>query len=381
MRQFAPDFYESKSVTGPLARVDRKEQGMALPDLHFGLFSRVPARTGISDAESFDEFFGIVEESERLGYEAVWIGEEHNEPGVFISGANFPIAAVAASRTSRLQIGLSIVAVPLNHPLRTAEAAATVDQISHGRLIFGAGRSSKIDAYVSSGIDYDESRERQVEGLEVIRKAWTEETFTHRGKFYNFPDARIAPKPFQRPHPPIYYAAGSPASFEVAGREGYNIFIMPRGDRNVIRERVETYHRSWQEAGHAGRGDVVGSFLVYVADTMERAVSEPRESVIKLWERQAWIGGPHEALDDEANRQRARGIKYLTETPYEEHVESDVIVNFGTPEVVAERLQTLRDELGLSGFQLDMGMYNLMPPEQVIDSMSLFAEAARPLIK
>ena len=58
-----------------------------------------------------------------------------------------------------------------------------------------------------------------------------------------------------------------------------------------------------------------------------------------------------------------------------------MIVNFGTPEVVAERLQTLRDELGLSGFQLDMGMYNLMPPEQVIDSMSLFAEAARPLIK
>ena len=203
---------------------------MPLPDLHYGLFSRVPARPGLSDADSLEEFFGIIEESERLGFEAIWIGEEHNEPGVFISGANFPIATAAAVRTSRLQIGLAIVAVPLTHPLRIAEAAATVDLISGGRLIFGAGRSSKIDAYVSSGIDYGESRARQIEGLEVIRKAWTEKTFTHQGKYYNFPNATIAPKPHQKPHPPIYYAAGSPESFEVAGREGYNIFIMPRGD-------------------------------------------------------------------------------------------------------------------------------------------------------
>ncbi len=351
-----------------------------LPDPHFGWFSRVPSRPGISEAESLEEFLQSVEYLEAQGFDAVWIGEEHNEPGVFISGANFTLAAAAAARTTRLKIGMAIVAIPLTHPLRIAEASASVDQISNGRLIFGAGRSSKVDAYVMSDVDYGESRDRQVEGLEVIRKAWTEDEFTHNGQYYSYPNVKIAPKPAQSPHPPIYYAAGSPASYEIAGRNGYHIFIMPRGDRSVVRQRVESYHQAWQDAGHTGKGDVVGAFLVHIADTHEQAVAEARESTMNLWTRQHKIAGPHPALDAESNAQRENSASLMKSDDYEQLVESDVIANFGTPEEVAENIQTLRDDLGLSGFQLDLGIYNVFSPEQVQEQMQRFAEQVRPQI-
>lgn len=351
---------------------------MARDDIHFGLFTRVPSRPGISEAAAFQEFFRVVEASEDLGFDAIWIGEEHYEPGVFLSGSNFTLAAACAMKTTRLGIGLAIVAIPLSHPLRIAEAAATVDQISGGRVAFGAGRSSNIDSYIRSGVSYSESRDRQLEGIEVIKRAWTEERFTHEGRYYNFPDVAVVPKPYQKPHPPIYMAASSPESYAIAGRMGYNLFVSPRGELSTVRERIAEYRNAWHEAGHPGDGQVVGSFLVYVADTLERARSEPREGTLALWERQAKITAPREGLSEEANKLRARASHYLRSVPYEEHLRSDVIIHYGTPESVAEGLQELRDELGLSGFMLDMNAYNLLHPDQVIKSMRLFADLVRP---
>jgi alkanesulfonate monooxygenase SsuD/methylene tetrahydromethanopterin reductase-like flavin-dependent oxidoreductase (luciferase family) len=353
-----------------------------LPDPHFGWFTRVPSRVGASEADSLEEFFQTVEFAESQGYDAVWMGEEHNEPGVFLSGANFTLAAAAAARTTRLKIGMAIVAVPLSHPLRIAESSASVDQISGGRLIFGAGRSGKIDAYVTSNVDYAESRDRQIEGLEVIKKAWTKDIFTHKGRFYDFPEVKIAPKPFQDPHPPIYYAASSPASFEIAGRNGYHIFIMPRGNRDVIKQRVETFHKAWNDAGHAGQGDVVGAFLVHISDTHEQAVAEAKESTVKLWDRQALINAPHPSLDDATNAPRAETLRNQTilNASYEESVESDVIANFGTASEVTEDMQSLRDDLGLSGFQIDVGISNLFSAQEVQEQLQRFAEEVRPQI-
>ncbi len=351
---------------------------MTSDPLHFGFFSRGPSRVGVSEHDALEEFMQVVEACERLGYDAVWIGEEHYEPGVFMSGANFVLAMACAARTSRLRIGLAIVAIPLSDPLRIAEAAATVDQLSGGRLEFGAGRSSNIDAYVRSGADYSESRERQLEGIEVILKAWEGNRFSHKGRYYHYEDAALAPQPLQKPHPPVYVAASSRETFEIAGTAGYHLFMSPRGELSAARERVDTYREAWQRAGHEGEGKVLGSFLVYVADTMDAAREEPRDGTLALWERQARITAPRAGLDDEANRQRAKSSEYLSKVPYEEHLANDVIIHYGTPDVVAEELAELRDELGLSGFMLDMNAYNRLAPEQVIRSLTLFAEKVRP---
>jgi alkanesulfonate monooxygenase SsuD/methylene tetrahydromethanopterin reductase-like flavin-dependent oxidoreductase (luciferase family) len=91
------------------------------------------------------------------------------------------VASAVATRTSRIRIGLSVQVLPLANPIRIAEEAAIVDHISKGRLDFGVGRSSFIDAYQGLNINYEESRSRFSESLEIIIKAWGMIPFPTKG--------------------------------------------------------------------------------------------------------------------------------------------------------------------------------------------------------
>ena len=96
------------------------------------------------------------------------------------------IATAIAARTKRMKIGTAVQVLPLCHPLQLAEEAATVDQISHGRLIFGVGRSGFPRVYQAYGVSYAESRDRFVEVLEILKRAWTQDRFSFDGKYYHF---------------------------------------------------------------------------------------------------------------------------------------------------------------------------------------------------
>ena len=105
------------------------------------------------------------------------------------------IAAAIAARTKRMRIGTAVQVLPLAHPLRQAEEWATIDQISHGRLIFGVGRSGFARTYNAYGIPYAESRERFAEALAIIQKAWTEPSFSYHGKYHTVDNVTLTPKP------------------------------------------------------------------------------------------------------------------------------------------------------------------------------------------
>jgi alkanesulfonate monooxygenase SsuD/methylene tetrahydromethanopterin reductase-like flavin-dependent oxidoreductase (luciferase family) len=113
--------------------------------------------------------------------------------------------------------------------VRIAVEAATVDQSSDGRLIFGVGRGGLPRIYEAYGIPYAESRDRFAETLEIIERAWSQPRFSFEGKYHRFDDVAVTPKPRQKPLPPIRVAASSPDTFSAIGRLGYPIFVMPRG--------------------------------------------------------------------------------------------------------------------------------------------------------
>ena len=97
-----------------------------------------------------------------------------------------------------MKIGTAVQVLPLCHPLRLAEEVATVDHLSNGRLIFGVGRSGFAHTYATYGVDYGESRERFAEMLEIVKKAFTEERFSYKGKYYAYDNVRLSPKPLTR---------------------------------------------------------------------------------------------------------------------------------------------------------------------------------------
>lgn len=249
--------------------------------MNFGLFTMFEIREGASQAETFDDWFEIVEFADDLGLDSLWLGESHFRANRAVISSPLTVASAVAARTTAIRIGLAVQVLPLANPVRIAEEAAIVDHISKGRLDFGVGRSSFIDAYQGFNIDYDESRARFSESLEIILKAWGDGPFSHRGEFYSFRDVNVVPKPYQRPYPPIRIAVQSVDTFRLVGNMGYPIFIRLQMPVPQVRELLQTYRDASSAAGYGAASDVNLLIPVYVAETQERAISEPQASAMR----------------------------------------------------------------------------------------------------
>src|ERR1700757_1161981 len=183
--------------------------------VEFGMFHEFQRTAGVTDEEAFATSFDEIDAAERWGLDAMWLAEIHVNPERSVCSAPLTLAGAIAARTKHMKVGTGVQVLPLCHPVRLAEEAATVDQISQGRLDFGVGRSGFPRAYAGYGVAYAESRERFQESLEVILKAWTQERFTHTGKYFTFNDLNVVPRPYQKPHPPIWVAATTQDTFSI----------------------------------------------------------------------------------------------------------------------------------------------------------------------
>src|SRR5271168_4052994 len=225
--------------------------------MEFGMFHEFPSLPGRSESEAFDEAMEQVDAAERLGLDVMWLAELHFEPRRSVLSAPLSIASAIAARTKRIKIGIAVQVLPLCHPLRLAEEAATVDQLSHGRLIFGVGRSGLPRTYEDYGVSYAESRDRFAEVLDIIEQAWTQPTVCYEGRYYSFKNIAVAPKPFQQPLPPIRIAAASPDTYPAVGKRGLPIFLNARhGSFSEFTPAIREYREAYKAAGHPGTGQV-----------------------------------------------------------------------------------------------------------------------------
>src|SRR5215813_12545033 len=208
----------------------------------FGVFHEFQRRPGQTEAEAFATAFEQVDAAERWGLDAIWLAEIHMAPERSVCSVPLTIASAIAARTTNIKIGTGVQVLPLCHPLRLAEEAATVDQISQGRLIFGVGRSGFPRTYEAYGVPYGESRERFAETLEILKKAWAEDAFSYSGKYYSFENVRAAPKPYQKPWPQIRIAANSPDTFPAIGKLGHGVFVAVRlGTLSELAPNIRAY--------------------------------------------------------------------------------------------------------------------------------------------
>lgn len=350
--------------------------------MHFGLNMECDYLQGKSEAEAFQEVFAQVDLAEAVGLEGVWLAERHFASGdrgqPSIAAAPIILATAIASRTTRLRVGTGVYVLPLNHPIRIAEEVATLDYVSQGRFSLGVGRSGFTTAYEGYGYAYGESRARLQECLDILVKAWTQERFSHDGEYYQFHDVCVTPKPFQKPHPPIYMAATTVETFPVAGRLGRHLFVGVR--RNSIagaQESINVYRQSWQAAGHAGQGDVTLRMPVYVGDTRAQAIGDAEKTTVQYYRRlgenlRRSVGRAGTA----ASEDRARMAEELAQISYETLLRGWVV--YGSADEVTERLQQLQEELDLSGVILEMNPGGLLPNERVLHSLRLFGEQVAP---
>ena len=360
--------------------------------MHYGLVMECDYRYGSTMEEAFTEAFEQVDQAEAGGLDGVWLAERHfaapRNP-LDAQGAGIPsfvsvpliVASAIAARTERLRVGVAVNVLPLLHPIRMAEEAATVDQVSKGRLEFGVGRSGFPRAYEGYGVPYGESRERFQECLDVILKAWTNESFSHQGKYFSFDNLCVLPKPYQKPYPPVRIAATTKETFPLTGRDGHNIFVGLRGmNQDDLVTSLAEYRQCWKEAGHPGNGDVILRIPIYVAETEERAYEEPQESTYRSYRRLAEsFASSASAAGTTASEERTERFQRLSTIGYEELLRGRLA--YGTPETVAQRLEDLQELLGLSGIIAEINVGGLIPQDKVRNSLRLFCEEVVPRLR
>jgi len=345
--------------------------------MEFGVFHEFSRYPGQSDASAFSSSFELVDAAERWGLDVLWLAEHHFASHSVLASP-LAIAAAIAARTDRIKIGTAVQVLPLGNPLRLAEEWATVDQLSRGRLIFGVGRSGFARTYRGYGISYGESRERFAEALAIIIKAWTEPTVSYEGAFYSYENVSVTPRPYQQPLPPIRVAAVTPETFPSLGRQGYPLFAAVRqGTLSDLGPDIERYRAAYRAAGHPGDGGVFLRIPVYVADTAERAIAEPRASIIEFYRGMArqLIESAAEAGASDAELRARRGAALMRLT-YEQARREKIIV--GTPSMVADRLREVRDELGIDGILAELNCGWQIPHERVMRSLELLCTEVMP---
>jgi alkanesulfonate monooxygenase SsuD/methylene tetrahydromethanopterin reductase-like flavin-dependent oxidoreductase (luciferase family) len=328
--------------------------------MEFGIFHEfLSAGTG-SQTEAFAQSFAQIEAAENWGLDVVWLAEIHMNPTRSLLSAPLTVASAVAARTARIKIGTAVQILPLGHPLRLAEETATIDQISGGRLIFGVGRSAFPRAYDAYGISYQESQDRFAESLDIIKQAWTQEVSSHRGRYWEFDNFTLVPRPLQQPHPEIRIAASQPDTYGAIGTLGYPLFAAlrasPLGD---LPANIRAYRDAYRAAGHPGQGKTYLQVPIYVAETAERALAEAKDGLMRFATYRAdLVRGP------------------LT---YEAALHQKGIV--GTPNMAAARIEELQETVGLDGISAEINIGSMLSHEQVMNSLRLYCQEVMPRFK
>jgi alkanesulfonate monooxygenase SsuD/methylene tetrahydromethanopterin reductase-like flavin-dependent oxidoreductase (luciferase family) len=178
--------------------------------------------------------------ADEMGFDAVWFVEHHFL--TTFSGSPCPevIFGALSRLTKRIRLGFGVSVLPYHHPVRVAERVAMVDQLSHGRVEFGTGRSAPYEQ-MGMGIDPRDTRDMWDESLSMIPRIWNSDYFEHEGKFWNVPPRQVLPKPFQQPHPPIWVAALQPSTYEIAAQKGIGVMALGVNAPAILEPAIKKY--------------------------------------------------------------------------------------------------------------------------------------------
>jgi alkanesulfonate monooxygenase SsuD/methylene tetrahydromethanopterin reductase-like flavin-dependent oxidoreductase (luciferase family) len=328
----------------------------------------------------FHEALEEIEYAEELGFDSVWLPEHHFSVYGML-GDVLTLAANIAQRTKRMKIGTAVVLLPLNHPVRVAEQAALVDALSNGRLLLGLGRAYQPAEFDGFGVAPEHSREMFLEGLDILEKCFHEESFSYEGKFWKVKDVKLYPKPVQKPRPPIYWAAVTPTSYELAGKMGYPVLRGPNfTGMHLVEKEWQTYCDVLRQNGHdPSQMDHPLMMQTFVAESRKVVEEVVVPHAMWYWKLLGRLlpGGPGKRVESgyELYPKVAQTMEKLTERDLLEWGTC-----YGTPDEVIERMKLYLQRAGTTHW-LSWMKIGGMPHDHMMKSMELFARHVMPALR
>ena len=206
-----------------------------------------------------------VEAADKAGFKYAWVTEHHFLTTYSHLSANESFLAFAAARTNNIHLGSGIfnITPPVNHPARIAERVAMLDHLSGGRFEFGTGRGSSTTEQKGFGIEDSElTREMVAETLPQIVRMWKDGEYSYDGKFFSMPSRNVLPKPYSKPHPPLWMAAGSPGTFDLAAELGVGVLCFGFSSPETLTPLVSRYKEKIADCKNPVGGFVNNNVMV-----------------------------------------------------------------------------------------------------------------------
>ena len=336
--------------------------------MKFGLFDNIDRRDEAPGA-TYAGRLALAVAAEKAGFYGYHLAEHHwtplgmaPSPGIFLSSV--------IQRTTRMRVGSMVHLLPVYHPLRLIEELCMLDHLSGGRLDFGVGRGVSPFEIGYFGINAIEGYDRYQETLDIVLKGLTQDTLDFRGRYYDFHGVPMEMKPLQKPYPPLWAGAGSPASQDFCAARGCHIVAL--GPNVAVKAAADRYKESWEKfaAERRTRGCMVDnpfighSLNIFVAETDAEAekIATPaferfQASLAHLWLK--WRTRPALITNDLAAARKG----------------GSTIV--GSPATVRELLEKRFSETGTNYAMLEMAWGTLGHAAEM-RSLELFASEVMP---
>lgn len=332
-----------------------------------GVFIGSQLKASQDPYQSVQEMVGQTGLIRECGYDSVWLGQHYlSAPDQYLQTTPFLARLIAES--GEMTVGTNLLLLPMLNPVDIAEQYATMDILSGGRLVLGVGLGYRDEEFRAMQVQKKDRVGRFVEGIEILRRLWTEDHVSFEGRHFRLDDVTISPKPMQKPRPQIWIGATADPAIRRAATlgDGWIATSMTRWDE--MQTQIELFHRTRAEAGLDAQVPVAKCVEVYVGATREEAFEEAEK----------YIGAKYKAyyswgMGDNVPGESGAGISDFSELARERFFVGDV------ESVIADCLHH-RDVLGVTHLIVRLNFPG-MPDRLVRANIERFGREVIPAIR
>ncbi len=344
--------------------------------MQFGVYLNTQARGSASLNQVYNELLETAEVAESVGFDWCFLPEHHQQPDGYLPSP-FVMAGAIAARTERLGIATGINILPLWHPLRVAEDAAVVDNLSNGRFMLGVGLGLVEDEFRQFGIDLRTAVSRFEEQVQLIRMAWSDDAVTFAGRHFALDGIDVTPKPVQRPGPRILIGGMSDTAVARAGTHGDGWLTDPLHSMTTLARWAQLYR-----AAAATANTPPAIWLqrdCWVADSEEEVESEWAPWLVEDWRFYFGLGLFSSGRFNPAAERWISEVRSPTDITFDK-LRADRIVA-GPPELVADILRGMNDLIGPVGVCFRFRFPDGPPHEATINAIRRFGNEVIPALR
>ena len=378
--------------------------------MKFGYFCNTTNWTHKPYDRLLDETREITEYCDQSKWNSIWYTEHHfNHEGMESLTNPLMMGVDAAARTKDIRIGQACNVITFHNPIRMAEDIALLDQLSKGRVEIGIGRGIYGREAINLNKEADMKDQAKnfrlfEETLTILKKAWKEKFFNHKGEFYTYPapnyvwqhdmsppnkdlvnietsvmeNISVLPKPYQKPYPAIHQVVDGIRSIEWAAQQGLNI-IMWIPTVKALKIKFEAFKNAKSEAEKRNVPMGEGISLVrdmFIADTMEEAKEKAGQHMVDYMKWVCHWRGLGNHMDPGEELPVTKGKLDLLN--YDFLHKRNML--FGTPEYVIDKIKELKSELNLQSLHV-WSNFPGIKHEDCMKSIKLFTEKVMPHFK